>query len=217
MNDLVKKRLSSPILESFENERTFLDLEVISSIDLDTSDNLIKYDQTLIDQSLSMKFFCVRSFKKFIFFASLISIVCLFNWSYIVQRKSVDYKKLYLKDIQDDMNKTNYNFNEMYDEFYKIKRAVREVFATVREPFDICTHSSDNNFTGQIDVDQVLSELNVSNLVEFYKPINTSYNSTNEEPELWNSTDINLLNTSLPVNSTDLIDYEGIELGGHWK
>ncbi|RNA11742.1 beta-1-4-N-acetylgalactosaminyltransferase bre-4-like, partial [Brachionus plicatilis] len=117
------------------------------------------------------------------------------------------------------------------NEFELIKKSIHKAYQSLNKPIEYC-NSEDYKISenATIDIDQVLEEFGLDGLVEFYSNASLKYNldiknlnyskpnqiDKTEFLELWNSTDINLLNTSLPVNSTDLIDYEGIELGGHW-
>ncbi|CAF0902217.1 unnamed protein product [Brachionus calyciflorus] len=233
MNDSLKKRYSSPIKDYLgDNEQTsFLEFDTISTLNSfssspssNRSPSLHKYARVSLNTSSltsQMKFF--KKFKKLIVHIFLISILFYLTHNYLKKSNRKVIKRLYLKDF--DLLYKNENSGivsrnlAIYDEFYQIKQAASQVYSSVQFPFEYCTDYQ--NLKGQIDVEKVLEDLNLTNLVNFYKTIKTNNmtyeNSSMELGELWNSTDINLLNSTDDFMSRDLVDYENIEQGGHWK
>lgn len=160
--------------------------------------------------------------KKTLFF-----FVCLSMSFIFLTSKSKNHMEKKIHKTQNFVNNSIF-----VEEFLRIKNSVYNTYQTLKMPIEICKNKLNTNQSSTIiDVNKTLEQLGLDGLVEFYSNASLKYNMdirnlNYSKPknienldflELWNSKDINLLNESISNNWTSLIDYKGIELGGHWK
>ena len=161
-------------------------------------------------------------------------IISLFTLVLLIsQPRTRNVKFLSKQSIKNTKIEKNISFRSIAEnEFKLIKNSIYKVYRSLNVPIEFCNNE---NFKyseeSTINIDQVLEHFGLNGLVEFYSNASLKYNmdirnlnytkpkkiDKLEFLELWNSTDINLLNTSLPKYASDLVDYERIEPGGHWK
>ena len=131
-----------------------------------------------------------------------------------------------------------HNQIEFQKQMNDIKNAINSIFLTINKPIEYCPYIPEG-LEGPLNIPKILEKFNLTSLVDFHD--NTTYNSTSHQYnknylyylnknftlgnisdpkdrlywELWNTNNMNLLNTTANLHYGD--GGSRIQLGGMWK